>query len=188
MSTQIWNRIDAMENGLVEKIRSAVAELIADVKQELDAKLLVLETRVAALESKPAPMATDDRSLNFLIYDMAESDDENTLVKVNELVSTQLLLPDVKVVETDRKPKPDGKDNGVIVVKCSDIEDKKKILEAKSRLNGLEHFKHIRIYHDKPQWQRQHEANVRLLVRSMGNHKLYVKGNRICERGNQRDN
>ena len=185
MSQDIGRRIDAMENGLAEKIKNAVRDLIADVKAELDAKLLALENRVAALEDRPATQAPDDRSKNLVIYEMAESDNENVVDKVNELIAVQLSLPEVQVAEAERKQKPVGKDAGVIVVKCGDMDSKHRIMEAKSRLNGLDHYKHIRIYQDKPRWQRQHEANVRLLVRSIGSHKLFVRGDRVCEKGDQ---
>ena len=185
MSQDIGRRIDAMENGLAEKIKNAVRDLIADVKAELDAKLLALENRVAALEDRPATQAPDDRSKNLVIYEMAESDNENVVDKVNELIAVQLSLPEVQVPEAERKQKPVGKDAGVIVVKCGDMDSKHRIMEAKSRLNGLDHYKHIRIYQDKPRWQRQHEANVRLLVRSIGSHKLFVRGDRVCEKGDQ---
>ena len=143
MSQDIGRRIDAMENGLAEKIKNVVRDLIADVNAELDAKLLALENRVAALEDRPATPAPDDRSKNLVIYEMAESDNENVVDKVNELFAIQLSLPDVKVADAERKRKPVGKDAGVIVVKCEDVDSKQKIMEAKSRLNGLDHYKHI---------------------------------------------
>ena len=120
-----------MENSLADKIRIAVNDIMTDVKAELDAKLAALEARVMALEVRPAAPAQDDWSLNFVIYDMAESENENIEEKVNN-------------------------------------------------------FKHIRIFHEKPRWQRQHEANVRLLVKSLGTNKLFVRGNRVCARGDQR--
>ena len=102
-------------------------------------------------------------------------------------MATQLSLPEVKVEAAQRKHKPEGRDAGIILVKCSDISDERKIMEAKSKLNTFEHFKHIRIFHDKPRWQRQHEANVRLLVKSLGTNKLFVRGNRVCAIGDQRE-
>ena len=116
-----------------------------------------------------------------------ESENENIEEKVNNLVATQLSLPEVKVEAAQRKHKPEGRDVGIILVKCSDISDKRKIKEAKSKLNTFEHFKHIRIFHDKPRWQWQNEANVRLLVKSLGTHKLFVRENRVCARGDQRE-
>ena len=188
MSSDIGARMDAMEDGLATKIRLAVSELIADVKAELDAKLRALEARVTALEERPEAPASEDRSLNFVIYEMAESDGENVVNKVNNLVASQLSLPGIQVEAAERKHKPEGKDAGVIVVKCLNYNDKKRIMEAKSKLNTTEHFKHIRIYQDKPLWQRQHEANIRVLVKSLGSHKLFVRGSRVCERGNHQDN
>ena len=146
MSSDIGARMDAMEDGLATKIRLAVSELIADVKAELDAKLRALEARVTALEERPEAPASEDRSLNFVIYEMAESDGENVVNKVNNLVASQLSLPGIQVEAAERKHKPEGKDAGVIVVKCLNYNDKKRIMEAKSKLNTTEHFKHIRIY------------------------------------------
>ena len=187
MSLDMRRRFDDVENSLADKIRIAVNEIITDVRAELDAKLAALEARVMALEDRPAAPAQDDRSLNFVIFDMAESENENIEEKVNSLVSTQLSLPEVKVESAQRKQKPEGRDAGIILVECSDIIDKRKIMEAKSKLNTFKHFKHIRIFHDKPRWQRQHEANVRLLVKSLGTNKLFIRGSRVCERGNQRE-
>ena len=119
---------------------------------------------------------------------MAESDGENVVNKVNNLAASHLSLPGIQVEAAERKPKPDGKDAGVIVVKCLSYNDKKRIMGAKSKLNTTEHFKHIRIYQVKPLWQRQHEANIRVLVKSLGTHKLFVKGSHVCERGNHQDN
>ena len=61
-----------------------------------------------------------------------------------------------------------GRDNGVIVAKCSSIEAKSAIMEAKSLLRDSEHYSHIRIYPDKPKWQRFHESNMRMLVKTLG--------------------
>ena len=58
-------------------------------------------------------------------------------------------------------------------------------MEAKSKLNNLEHFRHIHIYHDKPKWQRQQEGNFRILVKSLVPNRLFLKGNRICEKDQQ---
>ena len=143
MSLDMRRRFDDVENSLADKIRIAVNEIITDVRAELDAKLAALEARMMALEDRPAAPAQDDRSLNFVIFDMAESENENIEEKVNSLVSTQLLLPEVKVESAQRKQKPEGRDAGIILVECSDIIDKRKIMEAKSNLNTFKHFKHI---------------------------------------------
>ena len=185
MSLNIGRRLDAIETGLADKIKAAVAELIADVKAELEANLLALERRVAAIETRPVGAMQEDRSLSCVFYGIAESDGEDVEQKVNDLVSTQLALENVQITEAERKPKFAGNVNGVIVAKCETADGKRKIMEAKSKLNNLEHFRHIHIYHDKPKWQRQQEANFRILVKSLVPNRLFLKGNRICEKDQQ---
>lgn len=181
LSTNLLGRIKTLEDGFTQKIKDAVAELIETVRQEFEEKLQGLSDRVKLLENRPVEQS-DSRVLSFVVYGMAESDDENVVTKVNDLLSTQLQLPNVNVLEAERKAKPEGRDAGVIVAKCNRVEDKRLIMEAKSKLNNTEHFSHIHIAHDKPRWQRQHEANMRMLVRSIGANKLYVKGNRLFEK------
>ena len=85
----------------------------------------------------------------------------------------------MKVTSADRKPAYNGRDNDVIVAKCSSIEDRSTIMEAKSLLRDAEHYLHIRIYPDKPKWQRVHEANMRVLVKTLGNDKVTLRGYRV---------
>ena len=51
---------------------------------------------------------------------------------------------------------------------------------AKSLLRDSAHFRHISIFPDKPKWQRVHEANIRLVVKTLGTDKMFVKGSRVC--------
>ena len=69
--------------------------------------------------------------------------------------------------------------NGVIVARCVNSDQKDKVMKAKSLLN-TGNYRHISITHDKPKWQRQHEANLRLVIKTLGTNKLYLKGNRVC--------
>ena len=48
--------------------------------------------------------------------------------KVNNLVASQLSLPGIQLEPAERKPKPEGKDAGVIVVKCLNYNDKKRMI------------------------------------------------------------
>ena len=54
-------------------------------------------------------------------------------------------------------------------------------MEAKSLLRDSVHFRHISIFPEKPiKWQRVHEANIRLVVKTLGTDKMFVKGSRVC--------
>ena len=81
---------------------------------------------------------------NFVVYDMAQDENEDVKDKVNNLLRDVLKLRDVKVSSAERKPAYNGRDNGVIVAKCSSIEAKSAIMEAKSLLRDSEHYSHIR--------------------------------------------
>ena len=181
MAVVLTQRLDTLETGLTDRIKTAVTDLINAVKDEFNDKILALEARVASLEDNSRAVP-EDKSMNIVIYDMAESEGENVHEKVNNLLSSELKLQNVRVTEAERKAKFEGKDSGVVVAKCKNAEEKQNIMQAKSLLRNSEHHSHIRIYHDKPYWQRQHEANVRLLVKSIGSNKLYLKGNRVCEK------
>ena len=109
-----------------------------------------LTERVAALEERPRGQpALDDRALNFVIYGLEESDDENVTDKVNNLVAAELKLPEVKVAEAERKQTFRAGRNGVIVARCVNSDQKDKVMKAKSLLN-TGNYRHISITHDKP--------------------------------------
>ena len=58
----------------------------------------------------------DDRSLSFVVYDMAESEEEDITEKVNHLLASQLKLGNVYVTEAEPKPKPPRKGCGCYCV------------------------------------------------------------------------
>ena len=176
MSKTLSDKIERLENSLADRITNIVQEQINAVKMEITQSLSSLEARVVALEEKPV----DDRMCNFVVSGLAESDDENVVDKVNTLLQQELKLQDVHVTNADRKPTYNGRVCGVIVAKCTNVDDKNKVMEAKSLLRNSTHHSHISIFNDKPKWQRQHEANVRLVVKTLGTNKLFLRGSRVC--------
>lgn len=179
-------KIDNLQTSLGERIDAIsrdVQEQISELKSELTQSIDALESRVVALEQAST---VGDRSCNFVISGLAESEDEVVNDKVNTFIRDDLKLNGVNIVQADRKDKYNGNTCGVIVAKCASIDDKWKVMEAKSVLRDTVNASHIRIFHDKPKWQRQHEANVRLVVNTLGTNKLYLRGSRVCAHdGNQ---
>ena len=156
-----------------------VTDLIDAMRQEMTVKLASLEERIATLEPQPPPQNGQELANNFVVYGLAEVADgveEDAALRANTLFTGELQLENVQVTSAERKPKFNNNDCGVIVAKCVDFTDKQKVMEAKSKLRESEHFSHIRIFHDKPKWQKQHEANLRLVVKTLGTNKLYVRG------------
>ena len=186
MNDNISDRLTKIENNITEQVKKLVLEHLETVRTELKGMILALGERVKTLENNPvSQQSVDDRSCNFVIYGMEESADENVSEKVNNLISAQLKLRDARVIEATRKNKYNGNTCGVIVAKCSDTGVKSKIMEAKSLLRNSEHHGHISISHDKPKWLRQHEANMRLIVKTLGTNRLHIRGNRVCTSDDQ---
>ena len=163
-----------------------VTDLIDAMRQEMTVKLASLEGRIATLliESQPPPQNWQELANNFVVYrlmEVADGVEENAALRVKTLLSGELKLENVYVTSAEQKPKFNNNDCGVIVAKCVDFTDKQKVMEAKSKLRESEHFSHIRIFHDKPKWQRQHEENLRLVVKTFGTNKLYVTNSPLTE-------
>ena len=183
LSVNLDKKMDKLEASMTDRIKGMVTDLIDAMRQEMIVKLASLEERIATLESQPPPQNGQELANNFVVYGIAEVADgveENVTERVNTLLAGELQLVDVQVTSAERKPKFNNYDCGVIVAKCVNFADKQKIMEAKSRLRESAHFSHIRIIHDKPKWQRQHEANLRLVVKTLRTNKLYVRGSRVC--------
>ena len=118
------------------------------------------------LEDDVNLVRNDDCPCNYyVVYGLSEEDSENIEARVN--VKDVKLNLDVEVKSAVRKPKYHDNQCGVIVVKCHNSVFKSKVMKAKSSLNTSARYKHIRIYHDKPKWQRLHESNMRQIVRSI---------------------
>ena len=174
LSVNLDKKMDKLETGITDRIKGMVTHLIDAMRQEITVKLASLEERIATLESQPPPQNGQELANNFVVYGLAEVADrveEDAALSVNTLLSGELHLENVQVTSAERKPKFNNNDWGVIVAKCVDFTDKQKVMEAKSKLRESEHFSHIRIFH---------EANHRLVVKTLGTNKLYVRGSRVC--------
>ena len=181
MSTELKTKMESMELRITERIKDVVKEQMTAMKAEITGRLDVMEDRVAVLEARPAPnTAVDDKLCNFVVYGLAENDEENVVEKVNNLILGQLKIENVRVTEAVRKEAFNNNGCGVIVAKCANIDDKKQVMAAKSKLRDAEHYNHVNIAHDKPKWQRQHESNMRLIVKTLGTNRLFVRGSRVC--------
>ena len=103
-------------------------EHITTVKNELTEAMGAFEKRLEAVEAK----SVSDLASNFVVYDMAHDENEDVKDKVDNLPRDVLKLEDVKVSSAERKPAYNGRDNGVIVAKCSSLENSPTIMKAKS--------------------------------------------------------
>lgn len=192
VESNITNRINTLETNLSEEVKKLVLEHIDNVKAELVQMITELGNRVKLLEERPLPPppSADDRSANFVVYGLAESENENTTDVVQQLIVNQLQLAvdDVRITEAVRKEKHGANTCGVIIAKCTDASQKSKVMKAKKVLRDSPQHSHVGIAPDKPKWQRQHESNMRQIIKTLGHNRLYVQGNRVCTVPNNQQN
>ena len=84
LSTDLKKQIESMEVGIAARIKDVVLEYMVIMKEEITGRLDALEGRIMALENRPPPsVPSDNLACNFVVYGLAESDDENVSEKVN---------------------------------------------------------------------------------------------------------
>ena len=114
LSTDLKKQMESMELGIAARIKDVVLEHMAIMKEEITGRLDALEGRIVALEDRPPPsVPSDDLACNFVVYGLAESDDENVSEKVNNLLLGQLKIENVRVAEAVRKDKFNNNTCGV---------------------------------------------------------------------------
>ena len=123
VSSGLSAKLERLEVSITDRIRGVVQEQINTVVNEITETFASLEVRVTALENKPISVV-DDRLCNFVVSGLAENNDENTVVKVNNLLHQELNLNDIRVSSADSKSKYNGNDGGVTVAKCANLDDK----------------------------------------------------------------
>ena len=116
-----------------------------------------------------------------MIVGLPEQEGEVVTEKVNNVINEGLDINDITVAEAVRKNGRNGKP-GVVIAKCRAVTDKIRIMKSKSALNRSARYKQVRIYHDKPKFERDLEANLRLVVSTIGKDKLVMRGPRVVPR------
>ena len=178
--------MERVERFLTDKIKALVHEEVQLVRNEFGAKMTAIEQRVKTLEDKPEIMAaqphpTQDLALNLVITKSPYTENENLINKINGLIKDGIKLKDVMIDEAKRKP---AKNNtpGLVICKCKSMEDKVKILKAKSALKKSRNYKNVVVFTDLPLSERIQFNNMKLLVQTFASDTLELKGSIIFRR------
>ena len=184
MKTDFNGRIDRLEDGLVERIKSVVKDEVASVKVQIDARVDSIQTELERVKKELADLENqgsgDKLKLNVVIAGLKQTEDENIVDKVNTVIK-EGVGQDIKVQSATRKTsKQEGKD-GVVIATFSTADDKEKVMDKKSSLAKSAQYKHVSIFHDRPYDQRMARANMKALVDTLGKDKLTMKGDRVLK-------
>ncbi len=170
-------KLKQVQDGLEKKID----ELKVNVNNTTNSQgkdIDLLKTEVAKLHSVSSTVK-EDISMNIVVRNLIESENENIIDRVNGLIRDGLSLRDVEVEEAERKRAADNRYPGLVVAKCKSKEDKSLIMKSKAKLKTSRLFEDVFINSDKTQEQRLYEANLRTIASVMDGKPLRVVGLRL---------
>ena len=166
-------------------------EEIENVKRQIEQ---VQGTISDVLNQASGPRSSDDLALNIAIRNLAESDNENIMNKVDALIKDGLRLRNISCEKAVRKTARGDNRNGVIIATCESADDKKEIMRNKSKLKERRQYEAVYIEHDRTLSESNQISNLRKLVTAVGGDRLRVQGSRVVfaqhadEEMNHRDN
>ena len=189
--TKVDDRLSHLELEISEKLKKTVAEAVDEaVKSQMDTIKQHVDKEVERLDRKMERIANsmasvNDFSKNFIVKSLPTTENEDLGAKVDQLLRDGLGLHKVQIDSVERKAAFLENVPGVVVVTCQSREERDKVLKEKKKLKEHRQFSHVYVQSDKPKKERRYEANLRLLVKTLGEGTLEVHGDRLCKKQSQ---
>lgn len=162
---QIMIKIDENGGELMKEVRKLMEEE-RRVRLEMEKELEIWMLRVRELEARIARMENGERMKNIIIKGIPEEENENQKITegaVKRILKDQMKIKEVRADNISRiGRKIDGR-NRPILVRCADIEEKKRILAERTKLKGTRIF----LEDDLPYWMREKRWKLLELARRM---------------------
>ncbi len=117
-----------------------------------------------------------EEDLIIVVRGLPEGPGEDTTKKLNEVLTGELKLKGAPVSSAERKVSRNDRYPGLVIAKCKTRADKDLVMKSKAQLRKSTQYNKVMIDHNKSAEQRAHEANMRLLVNTVGKDKLVVRG------------
>jgi len=131
------NRFDSLEARLLDKMKGMIGSEVTKAKEEFDSKLQDVNKRLAHFEDSVSRdndnikaditglqrsyadvTKSDNTPLNVVIKNIAETSNENVMMKVNGVIREGLKLRGVEVAQAVRKISHHSRYPGVIIATC----------------------------------------------------------------------
>lgn len=185
--------INVVKSDLVKiehRIESRVMSKVNDVKVQMDSKIVNIEKQISELNCTVSEMSThmsqsnegNNNELKIVIKNLMQATDSEAIEDcVNDLLKNDLDL-DLKISRAERLASRNDKYPGIIIASCESVDDKIKVLKAKSKLKTSASHKNVYISAHKPKAERLAEANFRKLVTAIGNENLRLKNGRLVNK------
>lgn len=191
---------DSVQKIITEKLKTAQSDLKKNVSRtvsqelkkdidnaqyrmnRLDDSIKNLQDLVNDVMSNNDPTSKvreEERAHNIVIRNLPETENENTLNKVNALIKDGLNLRAANCTRAVRKQSRRESQSGVVIATCCDRDAKADIMKAKSNLKRHRVYEHVFIEHDRPRSERNQISSLRTLVQAVGRDKVRMRGSRV---------
>ncbi|KAH3805935.1 hypothetical protein DPMN_134245 [Dreissena polymorpha] len=164
-------RMDLLENGLVQEISSKVAQLLdkrvlteiskirkeveviinkvkRDIHAEVAAEIENIKDQLKEVSTNCGSAKTINFDDNFVIRNIPESTSEGTVNKINALNKDGLKVTGVVCEKAERKKNRDSSKPGVAIARFKSHGDKRKIMQQKSTLDINQQYRDLFTNHD----------------------------------------
>lgn len=204
--SSLSERVNDLEKGLEQKIANKVAQVLdkrvttemnrirkdvdermSDIKEsicdEFKAEIVLVNTKIESLSNSATVNNSDnDITLNIVIRDLPETENENTAIKVNKLIKDGLKVHGVTCKSADRKNSRSSSKPGLVIAKMRSHEDKRKVMSNKSKLLDHQQYSGVFVQHDQSQADRVMANNFRTILQSLKGSNLTVRGSRVVQK------
>ncbi|CAH1802828.1 unnamed protein product, partial [Owenia fusiformis] len=127
-----------------------------------------LQSQIDTISNEVNSLKSSISLCKIVIKNISESDNENCVAKVNELVKAGLKLDDIKTVTAKRIPKRQGsKYPGIIVAEVSEA-DRLEIFKRKSSLKQSPTYSNIYINDFISNESQKMNTNLQTVLRAVG--------------------
>lgn len=172
LGTEINRMVDERINEQMSQFRSEVENDLCTISSKVD----TLEKSMSKYSSK-----SDNKERNIVIRNLPERRGEHLVFKINGLIKDGLKIRNIEIEAATRKVSKNVRKPGVVIAVCKSLEEKLQILKVKRALKDSRSFKDVFIENYIPVQQRLLNANLKVIVDSVGKGNLQVRGNRIID-------
>lgn len=199
--SSLSERVDKLEKGLEQKIANKVAQVLdkrvtsemnrirkevdkhienvtESIREEVKADLETVNSKIDSLSNRDTNTVSDI-TLNIVIKNLPESENENVSNKVNKFLKDGLKLKDVTCDHADRKISKSASKPGVIIAKLKSNDDKRKVMASKASLKSHTQYSKVFVDHDQSVSDRVLASNFRCILNAMKCQNLVVRGSRV---------
>lgn len=143
----------------VKKLQTYVDQEIARVVTRIE----TVETKIQEMQLKQEESDKFSTDVTIVVSGLPFDDEENIAEKVDDLIRRGALVPGIRIVRAIRLPTNNLRP-GLIKVQLQSVQDKIRVLQAKSNVKNCEEYRRVFIRSSKTHTERVNEQNIQKLL------------------------